>query len=452
MVDGGRLLLGKTDGNEKNSGSNYASSVNIYFRDINRIERFSAEEQEELSSCIDAAYDSLREKLRHFVFVQRDYLRRFNSCLENNCADELEKYFTYSSLQKHFSPDFVPQSDLLSRTLKLKEYLSLSEAAYSAGKSVPIEVQEKLFECCSDYELHGHIVNELINYAVDYLKLLTDSPASDAAGFAGSKFHLPKTEIIEKVNEILREQDSLRLLENRLAEANLRLVVNVAKFYRNRGLAFDDLIQEGNLGLLHAISRYDFKSGHKFSTYATYWIRNMVLKAVAEQTRIIRLPAHMIRQIAMINYEEQRLIQHTGEFPDDAQIAEVMGLSTSRVKSIRLMASQAISLQESLGQDDESGTLEDMLPDLQGDSPEQRLAQKNTLDKLYKLIDALPDREQQILIMHYGLFGGKKYSLEEIGLKFNLTRERIRQLEIKVLKTLRSPENRRCLDDFIAGR
>ena len=431
------------------SGEAFSSAVSSYFRDIGRLRDFSVEERQQLAINIDAAYDSLRESLRHFVFVQRVYRRGFSAGVESENRADDEKTFTLSSLQRMDAGISDRRTDFLSRSLQLEKYLAQAETEFSAAGVVSDGTREKLVKCCSGYELVGTLVDELIGYAGRFRRMLIDSGNRSAArDFICSKFLLPPEEIRLAVDALLKVRGRLDELERQMVEAHLRLVISLAGKYRSRGVQFGDLIQEGNVGLLQAISRYDFKLGHKFSTYATYWIRNSILNAVAEQSRVVRLPAHMIRQIRAINWEEQRFIQRNGVPADDADIAEAMHMPLPRVRSIRRMAAQAISLQETIGSGNDKLTLESVLPDQDNTSPDQNMAQKTMYDQLYELIGELPDREQQILIMHFGLFGQKRCSLEEISEKFALTRERVRQLEIKVLKILRSPEKRRFLDGY----
>jgi RNA polymerase primary sigma factor len=209
---------------------------------------------------------------------------------------------------------------------------------------------------------------------------------------------------------------------------------------------FNDLIQEGNLGLIKALDRFDFKLGFRFSTYAGWWIRHKIFRIIASQSRVIRLPMHMIRLIQDIRRAEQRFIHLNGREPEVEELAEMLDMSPAKVNSIRKMACQTISLQATLSSDDDSGIFEDLVADSSTAAPSEQIAKKILYDKLYEMLRTLPEREQQIIIMRFGLFGQPSLPLIEISKRFNLTRERVRQLEVKIISNLRSPDKLKYID------
>ena len=232
-----------------------------------------------------------------------------------------------------------------------------------------------------------------------------------------------------------------------MVEGNLRLVVRIVNQYSYRRISIPDLIQEGNIGLMRSLEKFDFQLGHKFSTYAGWWIRQSIGRALAEQFRIIRIPVHMIATIAAINRAEQRFILEHDRVPEVEEIAAMLEMPTPRVSAIRKMARQTISLQSPLSVDDSGASLEDVLPDEQAQEPGRELAQETTIRQLQKLLDQLNGREREILIMRFGLMGERVRTLQEISDHFHISRERVRQLELQTLNKLRTPENRRLFGD-----
>jgi RNA polymerase primary sigma factor len=236
---------------------------------------------------------------------------------------------------------------------------------------------------------------------------------------------------------------------NRMVESNLRLVVSIAQKYRNRGVAFGDLIQEGNLGLMRAIGRFDIGLGYKFSTYASWWIKHNIFRVIASQSRVIRLPMSMIKLIQDIRKNEQKFLQLNGREPENWELATQMELPEARISAVRKMAMQTISLQSQIGNEDDGTVLEELIADQGAYEPAHELARRILYDRFREMLGTLPEREQQIIIMRFGLFGNKPMPLDEISKRLHLTRERVRQLEIKILASLRSPEKLKYIDGCI---
>ena len=255
-------------------------------------------------------------------------------------------------------------------------------------------------------------------------------------------------EIKEEIKNLQKDLDAGDEAKKRLAEANLRLVVSIAKRYVGRGMLFLDLIQEGNLGLIKAVEKFDYRKGYKFSTYATWWIRQAITRAIADQARTIRIPVHMVETINKLIRVSRQLLQELGREPSPEEIAAEMNMPVERVREILKISQEPVSLETPIGEEEDSH-LGDFIQDDNVPVPADAAAFTLLKEQLEEVLGTLTEREQKVLTLRFGLEDGRARTLEEVGKEFNVTRERIRQIEAKALRKLRHPSRSRKLKDYL---
>nr|WP_281862059.1 RNA polymerase sigma factor RpoD [Candidatus Borrelia fainii] len=261
-------------------------------------------------------------------------------------------------------------------------------------------------------------------------------------------YEYPMDKIISMSEEILKGKQMMQHAKDQLIKANLRLVVSIAKKYANRGLHFFDLVQEGNIGLIKAVEKFEYKRGFKFSTYATWWIRQAITRSISDQARTIRVPVHMIEQINRLNRETRYLVQVLGKDPTDEELSARLGWDLKKVKTVKNVSREPVSLETPIGEEEDS-VLSDFIEDKAIKNPAKHTSFVVLQDQIRAVLGTLPEREQEVVKMRFGLEDGYSLTLEEVGLHFNVTRERIRQIESKALRRLKNPKKTQKLKDYL---
>ena len=359
-------------------------------------------------------------------------------------AEKKKRKLTYTDVA-----DYLEEVDLDKNVLD-DIYETLLSHGVEIGDSHPEEFSEILDKEDSDddEEDDGIVVNE--SGEIDINATLPkginiDDPVRMYLKEIG-KVHLLTAE--EEIDLAKRMEAGDESAKKMLCEANLRLVVSIAKRYVGRGMLFLDLIQEGNLGLIKAVDKFDYRKGYKFSTYATWWIRQAITRSIADQARTIRIPVHMVETINKLIRVSRQLLQNFGREPSPEEIAKEMGITVEKVREIQKIALEPVSLETPIGEEEDSH-LGDFIPDDDAPSPAEAAAFSMLKEQLLDVLDTLTDREKKVLMLRFGIEDGRARTLEEVGREFSVTRERIRQIESKALKKLRHPSRSKKLKDYL---
>ena len=427
-------------------------ALNIYMRQIAETPLLSYDEEVGLAKEYDEIIQTFRQRLYRIAFVGDEHLR----IIADANLDDVENNFVIPFESGGSQSGVTPESiflDLNDWATQIRSALSnLRENVLRHGpKSDREHLRDSLSRILMKHFLRSEFINEWHEVAEGYLR--EENSNSKSKNEEQSQFLLERllmsprdfTALMKELKSISTQADAVR---NKILKSNLRLVISIAKKYQSRGLQLQDLIQEGNLGLMKALDRFDYRRKHKFSTYATWWIKQTIMRAIADQGRVIRIPVHMITTLNKMFHMEQAFLQDHGREPEIEELAGKLDMPVPRLRSLKRMAQQTVSLQAPLSQGSPGAVMEDLLVNPSSDDPRNNAAYSMLKEKISEAFLTLTEREGQILRMRYGLLGESVQTLEELSGVFNISCERVRQIEIKALEKLKDPSRRKFLDGY----
>ncbi|MBQ9772084.1 MAG: sigma-70 family RNA polymerase sigma factor [Lentisphaeria bacterium] len=431
-------------GSSRYSSKEDLEVLKAYFKEMGEVPQMTAAQEAETWQKIDFCLQNARKAMYKFGFVYKEHIR----ILSDPELDELSEIFPVdpNNPLQNFTLDNAKRKEWLDEITLVYEKMILQFAKKKSGKKLN-DLRTAGIEILMKHPALPVQMLEWHDVALRYQQLYREGSLTDAD--LEEKTLCPVDEFLEDLQIATQLREEFEQWKVKMLETNLRLVINIAKHYQNKGLPFGDLIQEGNLGLMKALDKFNYKLGHRFCTYASWWIKQGVARALSGQSRTIRLPLHMITTIRKMHSAEQNFIQVNGRDPQDEDIAQILGFSVEKVRAIRKMSLQCISLQAPSSGKEDSAPFEDLLMDQQAEDPMKVYAKKILKQRLDEALSQLSERQRQIISMRYGLDGSPAKSLSEVSEAFHVTRERVRQIELKTLDKLRKhADPQTYLDDF----
>ncbi len=440
--------------------------VRMYLKQMGQVPLLTREQEVEISKRIEEAEERVADHIHRFGFVARAHLElaaklveggeRFDRVILDKKIESRERYMK-------LLPRLCKKVQQMSTELA-REFEHVTRGAHrdSAKLKHFEKAVDKLQVLYPQFFFKQRVTEEFVHLADDHYTLLRSvqeelkkrpkqhgsNPVAKRLREIEMSLWLSPAEFIERYEELRGWLRKALRAKTEMIEANLRLVISIAKKYTNRGLSFLDLIQEGNMGLMKAVEKFEYRRGYKFSTYATWWIRQAITRSIADQARTIRIPVHMIETINKLMRVQKQLLQEYGREPTPEEVAEEILLPVDRVRAVLKMAQQPISLQAPVGESEETN-FGDFIEDKSADNPSDMTAIALLKEKIRDVLETLTERERQVLEQRFGLVDGYSRTLEEVGRQFRVTRERIRQIEAKALRKMRHPTRIRQLEGFL---